>query len=215
MIQTKTLKFWGLKTHPFKDQVLRDSNLDLFVGRSIQLATAEDALAHSRLIGIHGGLGVGKSSFLYRFQQALAEEDIPVGYLKLTADSESTLYRELVTEALVLLKAGTISVKSNAKLKPDAERHRLQASITESRGSNFSGKIAGLLGGDLRENTSSKVDPHDEDSARLTLARIIQYLKGNLVFVISQSTGIRRLMITNSVSSWATKSQHPGSPTIP
>lgn len=97
MIPSKTLKFWGFKEHPFADNILRDGLLKLFVNRETEISDAEDALGHSRIVGVYGGLGVGKSSFLQKLKQTLNKDGYPVAYVHLTADSEETLYLACTT----------------------------------------------------------------------------------------------------------------------
>jgi len=151
MIPTRTLKFWGFREHPFADNILRDDLLKLFINRESELVDVEDALGHSRIVGIYGSLGVGKSSFLQKLRQELKEDGHPVAYVHLTADSEDTLYRELLAELLVLVVKKYITLKNDCKLDTEKEVERLYASVTQSRGANFGGKLLGL-GGALEEN---------------------------------------------------------------
>ncbi len=190
MIQTRTLKFWGMKAHPFRDQPLVAESLSLFVNRKKSLDDAEDALAHSRVIGIHGKLGVGKSSFLRKFAADLVEYNLPTGYVKLTSDSEPTLYRELLAELLILIKEGRLKLKRSPKIDADAELARLSASVTESRGANFGAKIAGL-GGDFKEGKTMTVPAHSEASARNTLTMIFKALSGPLVIILDDFEQLR------------------------
>ena len=52
MIPSKTLKYWGFNEHPFADNILRDGLLKLLVNRETDLSDAEDALGHSRIVGV-------------------------------------------------------------------------------------------------------------------------------------------------------------------
>jgi type II secretory pathway predicted ATPase ExeA len=191
MIPTKTLKYWGFRDHPFADNILRDSLLKLFVNRETELNDAEDALGHSRIVGVYGGLGVGKSSFLQKLRHALNNDGHPVAYVHLTADSEETLYREMLAEILVLMLAGDLNPKRVKGFKAKDEVIRLMASVSQSRGANFGGKFLGLLGGDLKEGKQTQVDAHTEASARATLRKIFDALNSPLVVVLDDFEKLR------------------------
>ena len=182
MIPTRTLKFWGFKEHPFADNILRDDLLKLFIDRESELIDVEDALGHSRIVGVYGSLGVGKSSFLQKLRLELQNDGHPVAYVHLTADSEDTLYRELLAELLVLLVRGNLELKKGCKLNVQKETERLYACVTQSRGANFGGKLLGI-GGDLEENKRAEVAEHSEASARSVIRTIFDSLKAPLVVI--------------------------------
>jgi ABC-type phosphonate transport system ATPase subunit len=121
MIPTPTLRFWGFKEHPFADNILRDDLLGLFVGREQELLQVEDALGRSRVVGVYGNLGVGKSSFLHKLRERLVGDSVPVAYVHLNADSEDTLYRELLAFAVSSTRLPPHSV-STSKKSPPARR---------------------------------------------------------------------------------------------
>lgn len=183
MIPTRTLKFWGFKEHPFADNILRDDLLKLFVDRKDEIADVEDALGHSRIIGVYGSLGVGKSSFLQKLKQELRNEKHPVAYVHLTADSEETLYRELLAELLVLLDLKILKLKKKSVINSKAEAERLCASVSTCRGANFGAKLLGILGGDFKEDKTKHIPIHDEASARGIICKIFDNLTTPLVVI--------------------------------
>lgn len=183
MIPTRTLKFWGFKEHPFADNILRDDLLKLFVNRGSELSSVEDALGHSRVVGVYGTLGVGKSSFLQKLKNRLKADGHPVAYVHLTADSEETLYRELLAELLVLLDSTVVKLKITSKINVKREAQRLYACISESRGANFGGKLLGILGGEFKENKTTELTVHDEASARNVIRLIFNGLIAPLVVI--------------------------------
>lgn len=191
MIPSKTLKFWGFREHPFADNILRDGLLKLFVNRKTELSDTEDALGHSRIAGVYGGLGVGKSSFLQKLKHTLNKDGYPVAYVHLTADSEETLYREMLAEVLLLNLAGDLKLKRVAGFKAKDEAIRLVASVSKSRGANFGGKFLGLLGGDLTEDKQTQVEAHTEASARVTLKTIFDSLKSPLIVMLDDFEKLR------------------------
>ena len=191
MIRSKTLKYWGFHEHPFADNILRGGLLKLFVNRETELSDVEDALGHSRIVGVYGGLGVGKSSFLQRLKQALNNDGYPVAYLHLTADSEETLYREMLAEVLVLILAKELRLKRITGFKAKDEAARIVASVSKSRGSNFGGKFLSLIGGDFKENKQTQIDAHTEASARGTLKTIFDGLKSPLIVVLDDFEKLR------------------------
>jgi len=190
MIPTPTLRFWGFKEHPFADNILRDELMPLFVDREDELSQVQDALGRSRVVGVHGNLGVGKSSFLHKLRKILIEEGIPVAYVHLNADSEDTLYRELLTELLILLEGGSLPVKRMAGFRTEEEAQRLHASVASSRGADFGAKLAGI-GGKFVEDRTVSVEAHTESSARESIRRIFDALKGPLVVVFDDFEKLR------------------------
>lgn len=182
MIPTPTLRFWGFKEHPFADNILKDDLLELFVGREFELDQVYDALGHSRVVGVYGNLGVGKSSFLHKLRVKLIVDSVPVAYVHLNADSEQTLFREFLAELLVLHQGDKLPVKKIRKLDPEEEAQRLHASVANSRGADFGAKLAGL-GGKFVEDRTVKVDKHTESSARETVRLILGSLKAPLVVI--------------------------------
>ncbi|MEM6691274.1 MAG: P-loop NTPase fold protein [Planctomycetota bacterium] len=191
MIRSKTLKYWDFKEHPVADNILRDDLLKLFVNREMELGDAEDALGHSRIVGVYGGLGVGKSSFLQKLKQTLNKDGYPVAYVHLTADSEETLYREMLAEILVLILSKELKLKRITGFKAKDEAVRIVASVSKSRGANFGGKFMDLIGGDLNENKQTQLNAHTEASARVTLKTIFDGLKSPLVVVLDDFEKLR------------------------
>lgn len=184
MIPSKTLEYWGFKQHPFADNILRGDLLKLFVDRETELGDVEDALGHSRVVGVFGGLGVGKSSFLHKLKQELNRAEFPVAYVQLTADSETTLYREILTELLLLQLDGSLQLKRTRGFNAKDEAQRMAATIQKSRGSTFGGKFMGLLGGELKEEKRTLIGAHDENSACQVLRKIFVATKTPLIIVL-------------------------------
>lgn len=180
MIPTRTLQFWEFKEHPFADNILRDELMPLFVDREEELSKVIDALGRSRVVGIYGNLGVGKSSFLHKLREALVEDGVAVAYVHLNADSEGTLYRELLAEVLVLMEKDVLSLKRIPKFDIAREAQRLHATVASSRNSNIGGKLAGI-GGELAEDRTVSVEAHDESSARESLRQVFDALKEPVV----------------------------------
>lgn len=191
MIPTKTLRFWGFEEHPFADNILRNGLLKLFVDRNEELTDVEDALGHSRVVGVYGSLGIGKSSFLQKLRHVLNQAGFPVAYIHLTADSEETLYREILAGLLMLVLSKELAIKRTRGFSAKQEAERLIASVNESRGSNFGGKFLGLLGGDLKEERRKQVASHSESSARTTIGTIFEALKTPLVIVLDDFEKLR------------------------
>jgi hypothetical protein len=190
-LPTKTLKYWGFKKHPFADNILRDTSLKLFVNRQRELSRVEDALGHSRVVGVYGTLGVGKSSFLQKLRQMLQEDGHPVAYVHLTADSEATFYREFLAELIVLLLTKQLTLKAKSGIMPKTEATRLYASVAQSRGANFGGKLAGILGGDLTEKRTNQIAVHDEASSRGVIRKLFDALKSPLVVIFDDFEKLR------------------------
>jgi putative NIF3 family GTP cyclohydrolase 1 type 2 len=182
MIPTPTLRFWGFKEHPFADNILKDDLLDLFVGREFELDQVQDALGRSRVVGVYGNLGVGKSSFLHKLKRKLIEDSVQVAYVHLNADSEQTLFRELLAELLVLQQRDKLPIRKIRKFDPKEEVQRLHASVAKSRGADFGAKLAGL-GGNFIEDRTVQVERHTESSARESVRRILGSLKAPLVVI--------------------------------
>jgi KaiC/GvpD/RAD55 family RecA-like ATPase len=190
MIPTPTLRFWGFKEHPFADNILRDELMPLFVDREDELSQVFDALGRSRVVGVHGNLGVGKSSFLHKLCETLLKDAIPVAYVHLNADSEDTLYRELLAELLVLMESGNLPVKRITGFRPEEEAQRLHASVASSRGADFGAKLAGI-GGKFIEDRTVSVEAHTESSARESIRRMFDALHGPLVVVFDDFEKLR------------------------
>lgn len=190
MISTPTLRFWGFKEHPFADNILRSDLLDLFVDRGQELAQVEDYLGRSRVVGVHGNLGVGKSSFLHKLRAGLLKEKTPVAYVHLNADSESTLYRELLTELLLLIGGGSLRIKQIPGFKIAEEAQRLHASVESSRGADYGAKIVGLMG-KLIEGRKVSLPMHTETSARESIRKVFDALKCPLVVIFDDFEKLR------------------------
>lgn len=183
MIPSKTLKFWEFEDHPFADNILKGDLQNLFVGREEQVEDVEDSLGHSRVVGIYGSLGVGKSSFLHKISHSLEAEGYPVALVQLNADSETTLYREILAEMLCLWHSDNLKLE-NPKCDLESEIQRLYSSVNKSRGANFGGKLLGLLGGDFTENKTVETTSHDEASARATIGEMFDSLNTPLIIVL-------------------------------
>lgn len=190
MIPTPTLRYWGFKEHPFADNILRDDLLDLFVDRERELLQVEDCLGRSRLVGVYGNLGVGKSSFLHKLREKLSTDKVPVVYVHLHADSEGTLYRELLTELLVAITEGDLQAKRIPGFKSEEEAQRLHASVASSRGADFGAKLAGL-GGKFVEDLTLSFPMHTEASARESVRQIFDAVKTPTVIIFDDFEKLR------------------------
>ena len=190
MILTPTLQYWGFKEHPFADNILRGDLVGLFVDREIELARVEDCLGRSRVVGVHGKLGVGKSSFLHKLCENLVKAEVPVVYVHLNADSEQTLYRELLTELLVSMEIGALHTKNMPGFKPQEEAQRLHASVASSRGADYGAKLAGL-GGNFVENRTASYPMHTEATARESIRRIFDGIKTHTVIIFDDFEKLR------------------------
>jgi hypothetical protein len=183
MIRTKTMEFWGFSTHPFADNILRGNALRLFVGRQDELYDVEDALGHSRVVGVHGSLGVGKSSFLHKLREKLERGQLAVAMVHLTADSQATMYREILAEVLTLCKCGVLSLKRSAKVNIGQEIRRLEASTSETWSSDIGAKLVGL-GADVKGSKTTQVQSHTESSALTMTVRIFDAVKKPVVVIL-------------------------------
>ncbi len=190
-IPSKTLRFWGFERHPFADNILKDDLLKLFIDRKAELSDVEDALGYSRVVGVYGTLGVGKSSFLQKLRQILCSDGYPVAYIHLSADSEGTFYRELLAELLVLLNNKNLKLKPKSDVKLRDEAIRLYASVSQSRGANFGAKLLGILGGNFTENKTKRIAAHDEVSSRGSICKIFNRLNVPLVVIFDDFEKLR------------------------
>ena len=190
MIPTPTLHFWGFQTHPFADNILKGGLMSLFVDREAELDQVIDALGRSRVVGVHGHLGVGKSSFLHKVRETLLAGKIPVAYVHLNADSEPTLYRELLAELLVQIGTGGVALRRGSGLQAEEEAQRLHASVASSRGADFGAKLAGV-GGKFLEDRTITTEAHTESSARESIRRIFEGLNGPLVVIFDDFEKLR------------------------
>lgn len=194
MIRTKTLKFWKLNKHPFRDDALDEHTMGLFVGRQKALDDLIDAVAHSKLIGIYGTLGAGKSSFLRRLRKELAAEKLANGYVHYSADSENTLFRELLAEVLFLYHKKTLKLKKGTDISIKDELLRMNATVAVAKGANFGGKIkplVGEIGGDFTEETTKTYAPHDEDSARSSVQILLESANQPVVLILDDFEKLR------------------------
>ncbi len=183
MIPTKTLKFWGFRQHPFADNTLKGDSLKLFVAREVELEDLEDALGHSRIAGVYGTLGVGKSSFLQKLRIKLEESGNAVALVSLTADSKETFFREVLSNILFLYQEKKIQLKTAPRVNIEQERLRMEATVAQTRGADFGGRLIGI-GGDLKESRSIEVSPHTEFSAISVVDKLFEASQIPLIVIL-------------------------------
>lgn len=168
--------------------------MGLFVGRQKALDDLLDAVAHSKLIGIYGTLGAGKSSFLRRLRQDLDAEKLANGYVHYSADSENTLFRELLAEVLYLYHNKKLKLKKGSDISIADELLRMNATVATAKGANFGGKLKpliGELGGNLTEATTETYAPHDEDSARSSVQELLESANQPVVLILDDFEKLR------------------------
>lgn len=196
---TTTLGYWKLAEHPFRDSILRAESLGLFVDREDELYDIEDAFTHSRVIGVYGTLGVGKSSFLQKLKERASRSEIALAFVQLNPGSHETLFREILAELLELIRLGDITLKKGHGLKLDDHLIRLRASIATTSGTDLEGGIAVAKGKISRTRTTS-AEPHTESTALSTIGRILDFLLTRLVVVLDDFEKIQYALPSNSVN---------------
>ena len=180
---TTTLNYWKLEEHPFRDTILRGESLRLFVDRDDEIFDMEDYLTYSRVIGVHGSLGVGKSSFLQKLAVRAKSQKITMISVHLTADSRETFYREILRQVLLTYKKGEFQLKSDRGMNIDNDLVRLDASVTNTLGSTVEGSVY-VAKGKFDKSSSTKTDIHTESTAISKLVTIFSNLKSRIIVVL-------------------------------
>ncbi len=177
-IMTPALRYWGFEKSPFEDATLQNETMDLFVGRERELNAVHNSL-NSRLTGVYGTQGVGKSSFLIKLCGKI-RKNTPVIYVR-TGLSEKTIYREILEELLENIKSKSLKTEGY-KLDVKLELKRLRASISRTRSSEIGGKA--VIYGKIEEQSTENLEPHTEQSASKLLREVLEHLKTSLAIVI-------------------------------
>jgi Cdc6-like AAA superfamily ATPase len=180
-ITTPVLEYWGFKQHPFDDYILRGKRLNLFVNREDELHQLHNSLSN-RLTGVYGSQGVGKSSFLRKFEQILRKSGLSVAYVHLTGTTEKALYREILSTILSCHIEGSIKTTRKMKLNSKRELERVEFSIRLTKESELG--AAAILKGSLKESTEKQIDPHTEESARALIRDIILNTRTAFVVIV-------------------------------
>ncbi len=180
-IKTPVLEYWGFKQHPFDDYILRGKSLSLFANRGDELHRLRNSLSN-RLTGVYGSRGVGKSSFLRKFEEMLEKEDLAVAYVHLTGTSANALYREILAVILRCNIKG--SIKTNKKLKLDSKKEldRVEFSISLTQEWDFGANT--VLRAGMKKLTEKQADPHTEESARALIRNIITNTRAAFVVIV-------------------------------
>ena len=87
--------------------------------------------------------------------------------------------------------SGSVLIFSMSGIVPKTEATRLYASVAQSRGANFGGKLAGILGGDLTEKRTSQIAVHDEASSRGVIRKLFDALRSPLVVIFDDFEKLR------------------------
>ena len=180
-IITPVLKYWGFRKHPFDDNILKGQSLNLFVDREDELHRLHNALSN-RLTGIYGSQGVGKSSFLRKFEEVLENNSLAVAYVHLTGTTEKALYREILATILRCHTNGKIKTYRKIKLDSKRELERVEFSIRIARESEIG--AAAVVKGGYKELKEKQADPHTEESARLLIKDIIANTRTAFVVIV-------------------------------
>ena len=180
-IITPVLKYWGFRKHPFDDYILKGQSLNLFVDREDELHRLHNALSN-RLTGIYGSQGVGKSSFLRKFEEVLENHSLSVAYVHLTGTTEKALYRQILATILRCHANGKIKTYRKIKLDSKRELERVEFSIRLARESEIG--AAAVVKGGYKELTEKQADPHTEESARALIKDIIANTRTAFVVIV-------------------------------
>jgi len=190
-IKTPVLEYWGFKKHPFDDYILRDKRLSLFVNREDELHQLHNSLSN-RLTGVYGSQGVGKSSFLRKFEQILRKSGLSVAYVHLTGTTERALYREILAAILTCHIEGSIKTLKKLKLNSKRELDRVEFSIRLTRESELGAEA--VLKGSIKESTEKSIEPHTEESARALTRDIINNTKTAFVIIVDDLERMKHFM---------------------
>ena len=189
-IITPVLEYWGFERHPFSDFILKGDGLDLFINREIEIKRLHNCLS-DRLTGIYGKPGIGKSSFLRKFQEML-RTNYPIIYLQMAGNSEKILYREILGTILVNIKKN--SIKTSKKLDIDKELSRMENTLQQTRESEIG--ASAVFSGSISETKTTNTPKHTEDSAFNLLRGIIQKTETPFVIIIDDMERIKFMFET-------------------
>jgi len=155
----------------------------MFVDREDEIFDVEDALAYSRVVGVHGTLGVGKSSFLRKLSDRITTQGHALAFVHLTADSRESFYREMLRQVLLACKDGTIVLKRGHGVDIHDELVLLDTSITDTLGSALEGGVIAAKG-KIDKSRATRKDSHTESTAIQILAHVFANLKGKLIVIL-------------------------------
>ena len=192
---TRTLKFWGFKSHPFEEAVLEGDTLTLLVNRTDERDDLEDAL-HNRITGVYGSLGVGKSSFLSWFTSDPPVKNLTVVLVRLPSESADNLYREMLAEVLDSINKGKLKLKGKFDLNCKNELLRLEGTIAHSR--TYEVGVSSVIKGGTTVETSKGLTQHTEVSSRRLLANIIRNATEPFVIILDDFHNIELSKANNN-----------------
>lgn len=191
VIVTPVVRYWGLARNPFRDAPLTGSRLSLFTCRDEEVADLRDAL-ESPLTGIHGSLGVGKTSFLNMAADEIRDKDgFSVVGIDLGACSKSNHYIEMLRFLLVEQKSGAFKLKSGV-IDVNLELKRLDATLTETKRS--SAGVNAFLKGEIAEAHSAETAKHSNESAKNMILTILKHVLSPLVLLVDDIERIKYTM---------------------
>ncbi|MBC8462268.1 MAG: AAA family ATPase [Deltaproteobacteria bacterium] len=179
--ETPVLKYWGFKEDPFEDFILQGESLRLFVCRHYELHRLHNAL-NTRCIGVYGTHGVGKSSFLRKFEKKIKHTGLVVAYVRLAGSTEKALYREILAAILQCHSEKKIKTGKEFKLNSREESKRVDSSIRVAKELEC-GAVSVMKAG-VKQAKEILSAPHDEDSARLLISKIIANTKTAFVVIV-------------------------------
>lgn len=191
-IISPVLKYWRFDENPFEDSILKDEYLKMFIDREDELHQLHNSIS-GRIAAVYGKSGVGKSSFLRKFESLIVKDQITPVYVALTGTTEKALYREILAEILRQHLAGTIGIKTALRLNAKKELERLEYSIKIARESEFSESAVVKSG--LKEKSEKHALPHSEDSAMHLICQIIEYTRTPFIVIIDDLERVKHLII--------------------
>ena len=180
-IITPVLKYWGFLEHPFDDYILKGEKLSLFVNREDEIFSFQNALT-TRLIGVYGSQGVGKSTFLRRAKEELDNDGMPVVYIQMTGTTEDALYREILSGILKTILIGKLSVEKSLKINAKLELERLEKSIRFARESTVGANM--IATGTVTEIKQSDIQQHTEETSCRKIHEIIKHKQNPFVVIV-------------------------------
>jgi len=190
-IITPVLKYWGLREHPFEDYVLKGETLRLFTGRDYELNKLVNALTN-RLNGLYGARGVGKSSFLHKFEKTVIQDGLPVVYVSMSGITEKALYREILAELLKAIQKEQIKINRKYKVNAKDELERLENSIKETNESEVGGQL--VFKGGKKEAKEKSLRIHDEESAVKLIHNIINNSQTAFVVIVDDLERVEHII---------------------
>ena len=158
---------------------MRGDRLELFVGRGEELHSIYNALS-SKVVGVYGAKGVGKSSFLARFGNDLEADEIKVIYVKAAGSGEEHIVLTMLKELLLAVSRSRIQIATEIDVERELER--IEHSFTYSKDRQVGASY--ILKAEMGEGTSKHVECHSMDSALDLCREIVMNTETPFVIVV-------------------------------